>query len=80
MDTNNIASQLEEASLKSQALLERVAELTTQYEDKVADLRVLVTRLSTDLERHKIKVQELEERLLQDGPPEGETVGGEVVN
>lgn len=39
------------ATLKEQALLERVGQLTVQYEDKIADLRVELTNVSQQLER-----------------------------
>lgn len=39
--------------LKIQALRERVAQLTVDYEDKVADLRVELTIVSQELEEYK---------------------------
>lgn len=39
--------------LKIMALRERVAQLTAEYEDKVADLRVELTLVSQELEEYK---------------------------
>lgn len=50
-----------EKDLKIQALLERIASLTTEYENKVADLRVQLTLLSEELRKateEKADVQE----------------------
>lgn len=42
--------------LKIQALLERVSELTTQYENKVADLRVELTVTANQLSEASAKL------------------------
>lgn len=44
---------MDEKELKIQALLERVAELTTGYEDKIASLRVALTVQAQQLEDSK---------------------------
>jgi hypothetical protein len=44
---------MDEKDLKNQALLERIAELTAQYEDKIADLRVALTVQAQQLEDAK---------------------------
>lgn len=36
------------AELKEQALLERIGQLTVQYEDRIADLRVELTRMAQE--------------------------------
>lgn len=46
--------------LKVMALRERVAALTADYEDKVADLRVELTLVSQELEEFKSKEAEAE--------------------
>ena len=61
--------------LKVQALAERLVEVSTEQENKVADLRVEVTMLTR-------KVQQLEEerdQLLNSQQP-AETIEGEVVD
>jgi len=45
-DTKNITPD----GMKMQALLERIAELTAEYENKIADLRVAYTVVSQQLE------------------------------
>jgi uncharacterized protein YeeX (DUF496 family) len=47
--------------MKSQALLQRVAEITAEYENKVADLRVHLTVLSQERDEWKQKYEELAE-------------------
>lgn len=42
-----------EENLKAQALLERVTQLTAQYEDALADARVEVTRLGREVNQLK---------------------------
>lgn len=59
MSTNEQEAPTREG-LKIMALRERVATLTAEYEDKVADLRVELTIVS----------QELEERKRDDGDAE----------
>lgn len=42
---------MDEKDLKIQALLERIAEITQQYEEKVADFRVQITVLANEVNR-----------------------------
>lgn len=51
---------MDEKDLKINALLERVAQLTQEYENKVADYRVALTQQSQNIESLQQKVQELE--------------------
>lgn len=44
--------------LKTRALLERVANLTAEYEDKVADLRVELTVVSQERDSLKAELDE----------------------
>lgn len=46
-------SNIDAKELKSQALTQRVAELTAEYENKIADLRVALTIVSAELEELK---------------------------
>ena len=61
---------LDRKDLKIQALRERVSALTTEYEDKVADLRVELTINSAEFEQAmetmKAYIQELESRLSEE--------------
>jgi len=45
--------QYDKKDLKILALRERVAQLTADYEDKIADLRVELTYISAELENYK---------------------------
>jgi hypothetical protein len=51
---------MDEKELKIQALLERVAELTTGYEAKIADLRVALTVQAQQLEDSKKEPADVE--------------------
>jgi uncharacterized protein YeeX (DUF496 family) len=53
--------QVDQKDLKIQALLERVSNLTAQYENQVADYRVELTVVSTQLEQANAKIAELTE-------------------
>lgn len=46
--------------LKVQALLEKVSNLTTRYENEVADLRVELTILSKQLEEANKKLEDVQ--------------------
>lgn len=48
--------------LKVQALLEKISNLTTNYENQVADLRVEVTMLTQELQRTQSELAALAER------------------
>ena len=61
------------SSLKETALLERIAELTRDYENKVADLRVVITETSQHLESVVNERNELQKQLSS-----GEDVQGEL--
>lgn len=43
-------SNIDKQELKIQALTQRIAELTAEYENKVADLRVAYTVINAELE------------------------------
>lgn len=47
--------------MKMQALVERIAELTAEYENKIADLRVGFTMLSNQLEEARKQIAAYEE-------------------
>lgn len=51
--------------LKNQALLERVSELATQYENRVADLRVEVTLQSQELVGKSAEIERLKHELAE---------------
>jgi uncharacterized protein YeeX (DUF496 family) len=51
---------MDRKDLKIEALRQRVASLTAQYEDQVADLRVDLTLLSEENENLNKRIQELE--------------------
>jgi hypothetical protein len=53
--------QVDQKDLKIQALLERVSNLTAQYENQIADYRVELTVVSTQLEQANAKIAELKE-------------------
>jgi len=55
-ETNNITPD----QMKAQSLLERVAALTADYENKVADLRVAYTVVSQQLEEANARLAEYE--------------------
>lgn len=63
--------------LKEQALLERLGELTVQYENKIADLRVELTNYANKAGQLEKELRVLRQQLdAQRGP---EVVEGEVV-
>lgn len=51
--------------LKIQALLEKVSELTTNYENKIADLRVEITVKDQDLKNSQTQIESLRVALEQ---------------
>ncbi len=53
--------QLDRKDLKIQALLERISQLTTQYESQVSDLRVELTVVSQELEGYRQREAEATE-------------------
>lgn len=61
------------SELKERALLERIGELTVDYENKVADLRVAVTHLSTERDqlRKEISEHQPDTNEYVPYPPEG---------
>lgn len=46
-----MSEELDRSALKMQALLEKVGQLTAQYENQVADLRVELTVVTQETER-----------------------------
>lgn len=73
---------MSERTLKETALLERIAEITATYEEKVADLRVEFTLCSQEKERLRVEVGELQRevgRLREGSEPVPDTIEGEVV-
>lgn len=56
-------SNIDRQELKIQALTQRIAELTAEYENKIADLRVAFTVTSAELEQ----AREEQEANAQDG-------------
>lgn len=50
---------------KNQALLERVSEIVTQYENKVADLRVEITAQAQDALEARAEIERLKSELAQ---------------
>jgi regulator of replication initiation timing len=67
---------MSERTLKEEALLERVGELTVQYEERVADLRVQLTQVVDELERLREENNNLREAQAQPGP---DVLEGEIV-
>lgn len=61
---------MDNKDLKIQALSERLSEIVTEYENKVADLRVAIT----------IQQAQIESLQGDDSPGEGEVLEGEVVD
>lgn len=72
---------MEENELKIMALRERIGELTVEYEDKVADLRVALTQMQSELERANDGLSQAREQAYsQKSPgPAPKVVEGEVV-
>lgn len=52
--------------LKTQALLEKISSLTTNYENQIADLRVEVTMLSNELQHTQQELASAVEKLSGD--------------
>ena len=67
---------MSERTLKEEALLQRVGELTVSYEERVADLRVQLTGVVNELEGLREENKNLREAQAQPGPDvfEGEIV------
>lgn len=51
---------MDRKDLKVQALLEKISNMTAQYENQIADLRVEVTIVSQERDEAQQKVRELE--------------------
>lgn len=54
---------MDRKDLKIEALLQRVSSLTTEYENRVADLRVELTLEAQERQDAQTRVAELEEEL-----------------
>lgn len=65
---------LDRKDLKIQALKERVSTLTTDYEDKVADLRVELTVTTIELNERLADLQSRYDELVEKQKQEGENV------
>lgn len=82
-EVNKIVRQKD---LKSQGLLERIGQQSSQYEDTIADLRVQLTEQNEELQELRQKLQETEQRVVEHdyteshGFTEQPVVQGEVVN
>jgi uncharacterized protein YeeX (DUF496 family) len=68
---------MDRKDLKVQALLENISNLTTQYENKIADLRVELTETSQQLEEAYYRIQQLENESAE-VPQTDEEVPAEV--
>jgi chemotaxis regulatin CheY-phosphate phosphatase CheZ len=69
-----------EVTLKERALLQRIGELTTNYENSIADLRVALTNVSNERDRFKTALEEQTSGLEQSHAFEAPgVVGSEVV-
>lgn len=60
--------EFDKKDLKILALRERVAQLTAEYEDKVADLRVELTVLNAEYDSLKESIEPAEDGEKSDGP------------
>ena len=60
---------MDKKDLKNQALLETVSEITTNYENRVADLRVEVTVLTAEKQALEEEVKRLNELVPKDNDP-----------
>lgn len=67
--------------LKSQALLERVSQLSTQYENQLADYRVEMTMLASQKQELESEIGQLREEVarLNESVPVADVVEGEVL-
>lgn len=69
--------------LKIQALLEKVSELTTSYENRVADLRVELTLAGEQLQEANTQIQQLQQASAEQASSvtdvQPQIVEGEVV-
>lgn len=71
---------MEDKDLKITALTQRIGEITSQYEDKIADLRVAITRQEETINDLNGQVQSLaEQNVSQPYDEEPEVVEGEVI-
>lgn len=51
--------------LKIQALLEKISELTANYENKIAELRIDLTLQNNELNDSRIAIEALKEQLVE---------------
>lgn len=73
---------MDEKDLKITALKQRIGEITSDYEDRIADLRVNITYQQQQLEQLQRQNQELESQLSDLDPAPDSTsdvLEGEVV-
>lgn len=71
---------MEDKDLKITALTQRIGEITSQYEDKIADLRVAITRQEETINDLNGQAQSLaEQNVSQPYDEEPEVVEGEVI-
>jgi small-conductance mechanosensitive channel len=63
-----MTDEITRKDLKIQALLEKVSQLTTQYENQVADLRVDLTLVSSERDQLHAKVADFETDTVKEDP------------
>lgn len=68
-----MTEQLDRKDLKIQALLEKISNMTAQYEDQVANLRVELTMVSQELAQLQATKAEDESPELEEAEPEAPT-------
>lgn len=75
-------NQVSRESLKIQALTQRISELVTQYEDKMADFRVehtaIIQQAQEQIHSLSSNVEELRNRIAELENPEGQDVPQEA--
>ena len=68
------------SELKEQALLERIGQLTVDYENKVADLRVALTQVSQERDGLIAANEQQAEQRVPPTPEEPKVLEGNVVS
>lgn len=70
---------MDEKDLKITALQQRIGEMAAEYEGKVADLRVVLTRQEQQNNELQQALVELQQAQQQDKAPKEDVVEGEIV-